>query len=741
MKNISQNEMKIAIKVRPIVLLLIIGLAGLICLTGITAADENYSISYDTNLGSKTSHGNLIPFGLVSDSTMTISTGGSYILDQGTFTNAIIRITATSDVVLFLNGTNITNTPLNSTFRDTSPLQLMTNSNVTLVLMDGSKNSFTCNGMNGSNYYMQSGIFVNPTAKLTIRGQSDNSGELTVNGGYYSAGIGGGPNGNPGKIVIEGGNVTANSYDDIGSTGNGAGIGGGGGNSDKSNSSAEEIIIRGKANVTAVSKGNGAGIGGGGNNNNIAGAGGTIKIYGDATVTAIGEGRGAGIGGGGSNNNTAGAGGAIDIYDNATVTATGLMNGAGIGGGGFGTTGAAGASGNIAISSNPIIVAKSSIGMGIGSGTDRAGVPAAANLITIDSGNVYADKTSPIENQYGDLLGMITVPIKTSGKEIIYKAINGNDDEYNYKATTDKNGNAFIWLPLGNQLIICVNTADTIIEISIKKLIDGLNEIEPSDIIGYITPSNQTVTWNNNAPTSLNPVIFTYAEGDVLVLKAYNSVTLAEIKTPAGAVITYTVDPVATNDYYDYSNDVAFLTASVENEYPGRYALTPQGSTIAFIHSNNANIVNVYYTPQPGSSTGGGGGHGSATVVPGENNTGGSNKSDSNMTPTRLTILCVDEKGSKLFIQSLTTVVGSSEAINAPPLKGYKLLTGETSKNIKMEAGENTITFKYAELLTGQQSDDDRQTGGKWNLSWLIFVLIFIAGITVSFLIGRRSRK
>jgi len=750
MKNLIQNKNKNkkTTGMRPIVLLLIIVFAGLTCLTGMAAAAENYSISYENmDSGEEIDHGTLIPIGITSNSSVTIiSTGGSYILEQGTFTNATIRITATSDVIIFLNGTNITNTPSSNAVRDTSPLQLMTNSNVTLVLTDGSKNSFTCNGMSGSNYNMQSGIFVNPTAKLTVRGQSDNSGKLTANGGHYSAGIGGGPNGHPGKIIIEGGDVTANSYDDRGPLGYGAGIGGGGGSIDKSNSTTEEIIIRGKANVTAISKGNGAGIGGGGNNNNVSSSNKAIKIYGDTTVTATSEGRGAGIGGGGSNNNTSGAGGAIEIYDNAIVTATGLMNGAGIGGGGFNSTsGAAGASGNIAISGNPIIVAKSLIGMGIGSGTDHTGVPAAADLITIDSGNVYADKTSPIENQYGDPLGMITVPIGIPSEELIYKAINGNDDEYDYKATTDENGNAFVWLPLGNQLVIYENTANTIIEISTIKLKDGPNEIEPSDIAGYITPSNQTVTWDNNAPISLNPVIFTYSGGDVLVLKAYNSVTLAEIETSTGAAMTYTTGLVTADDFYDYSNDVAFLTALVDSEYSGQYALTPQGSTIVFIRPNDTNIVNVYYTPQPAPSTGGGGGggHGSATVVPGGNNTNGSNNSSSNATLTRLTILCVDEKGNQLFVQSLTAVVGSSESINAPPLKGYKLLTGETSRNVKIEVGNNTVTFKYAELPADVQQPDDEnhQSGGKRNLVWFIFIPIFIAGITVSFLTGRRNQK
>jgi len=316
------------IKAQSIILLVIL-LAGLVCLTGMASADEEYSISYDTGSAFTANHGAPSPITLADNTPVTISTQGTYILQQGDFSNVTIRITV-PNVILVLNGTNITN-PVTSN-QNTTPLQLMPGSNVTLVLMDDSENSFICKGTSGIDYNRQAGIFVDPTAELTIRGQNDNSGKLTAIGGYFSAGIGGGPNGHPGKITIEGGNITAESNSDTnGGQRNGAGIGAGGGNSSRANDSTNEIIIRGEANVTASGKGNGAGIGGGGSNNNTAGESGTIKIYGNATVTAISENQGAGIGGGGTAGHHAsiltagGAGGIIEIYGNANVTATGSI--------------------------------------------------------------------------------------------------------------------------------------------------------------------------------------------------------------------------------------------------------------------------------------------------------------------------------------------------------------------------------------------------------------------------------
>jgi Formylmethanofuran dehydrogenase subunit C len=759
------------------IMLLVILLAGLICLTGMAAADETYSISYDdANPGENKSHGTPTLISLSNDDVITISTAGPHILQPGTFSNITITITA-PDVILVLNNTSITNPTTNNI--DTSPLRLI-GSNVTLVLMDGSNNSFVCNGTNGGDFNMQAGIFMDLASNLTIRGQNDNTGKLTAIGGAYSAGIGGGPNGNPGKITIEGGNITAESNSNITeSHRNGAGIGNGGGNIHPANTSTEEIIIRGKANVTAISKGNGAGIGGGGSIANIAGTSGPVKIYGDATVTATSEGRGAGIGGGGtagnhatnstaggsggiieiygnanvtatslmygagiggggSNNSTAGAGGTITIKDNANVTATSRQHGAGIGGGGYYTNnGGAGAGGTVTIDGTPIIVVNG-LYMDIGPGSSSTNTnQGTAGQITIDSGNVYAINTTSVENYNSDPLGMITVSTGIPNTLLTYDAIDGSNTPYTYEAITNGNGDAFIWIPLGNQLVIYEDTMNAILEVSMEALATGSNEIEPRAIVGYATPINQTVVWDGASP--LNPITFTYSDEAILTLKAVNLATLNEIEMSGGIAITYD-KTTALNSYYDYSGDIAALTAAVNLEHPGRYALWAHGSTIVNIDSTTK-TVEVYYTLVPGTSTGGGGsGHGSATVVDNNNATGNTTNGSNNTTPTRLTILCVDENGNELFVQSLTTVVGSSEAINAPPLKGYELLTNQASQNVRMETGENTITFRYTPTNDQQPSGENRQNS-RWSLPWYIFVPIFIIGIAASFLIGQKIRK
>ena len=415
----------------------------------------NSSMNYTADLGTQDIHPDPKTIHLSNNTNVTISAGGSYILSKGNFTNITIQITATSDVVLFLDGTNITT---NSASKDTSPLQLASGSNVTLVLMDGSENSFICNGTHAADSNMQSGIYVNPNAKLTIRGQIGNSGKLKAIGGHYSAGIGGGPNGHPGNITIEGGNITAESFTGTGiGLGNGAGIGSGGGNTNPANASDKEIIIRGKANVTASSKENGAGIGGGGHRNNTAGTGGTIKIYGDATVTATSANLGAGIGGGGSINNTAGTGGIIEISGNAKVNATTSQFGAAIGGGGS-NIGTPGASGTITIDGNPIIVAKAtgSNSKDIGPGVRNDAALGAAGNIKITGGNVHADNTSAVTVKNNDTHGNDTlVMVKVTGTRIsgllpnetrTYD-VNGSINNYEYTATTDENGEAYLWLP------------------------------------------------------------------------------------------------------------------------------------------------------------------------------------------------------------------------------------------------------------------------------------------------------
>ena len=151
------------------------------------------------------------------------------------------------------------------------------------------------------------GVEKNNEGNLTIGSKSGN-GELTANGGWGGAGIGGGDQKSGSDITITGGEVTANGGD------YGAGIGGG------HLGSSSNITISG-GEVTANGGKQGAGIGGG-----REGDGSNITITG-GEVTANGGFVAAGIGGGYNSD------GSDITISGGEVRATGGTNGAGIGGG------------------------------------------------------------------------------------------------------------------------------------------------------------------------------------------------------------------------------------------------------------------------------------------------------------------------------------------------------------------------------------------------------------------------
>jgi len=120
--------------------------------------------------------------------------------------------------------------------------------------------------------------------KLTIYGQTENSGKLTVTNSYSNAaGIGGGEGKSCGTLVIHGGTINATGGE------NGAGIGGGSGQGFYG-----QLTIYG-GNVTAHGGLFGAGIGSG--DENSADMAGFITIYG-GKVVAYGGKYAAAIGGG-----------------------------------------------------------------------------------------------------------------------------------------------------------------------------------------------------------------------------------------------------------------------------------------------------------------------------------------------------------------------------------------------------------------------------------------------------------
>ncbi len=202
--------------------------------------------------------------------------------------------------------------------------------------------------------FTHAGLEKNNGGSLTIADE-DKNGKLTVEGGNYGAGIGGGYNGTGSDITISGGEVkaTGGAY--------GAGIGGGWGGS------GSDITISG-GEVKATGGAFGAGIGGGwrGSGSNITISGGEIR--------ATGGSNGAGIGGGG----WGGSGSDIAI-SGGEVNATGGNYGAGIGGG-WGGSGS-----DITISGGEVNATGGYAGAGIGGGCNSAG-----SDIAISGGEVNA---------------------------------------------------------------------------------------------------------------------------------------------------------------------------------------------------------------------------------------------------------------------------------------------------------------------------------------------------------------
>ena len=399
---------------------------------------------------------------------------------------SIVRITEGDEHFLVLNNVNTTTVAgaavLDGNNLYSSPIQIGNNTGwtttnynnsrpveATIHLASGSNNSVVCNGNSGTSGILQSGIAVVQDSKLRITSMAVNPGSLTAKGGSYASGIGGGANCGWGNITIDSGIIDAHAKNLANDQGNGAGIGGGGSNSVAIRGKAGDIMIEGTANVTATSYFAGAGIGSGGTTYaSPIMSGGKVTIKDNAIVNATSRDNGAGIGGGGirrrsNSNNTpatpAGAGGTITILDNAQVTATSVGNGAGIGGGGSGgggitgDAGIAGAGGSIIIDGTPIVVA-SGAQKDMGSGATTDGTIGTDGTITIINGNVYADKnkSSPVKNDKGDVLGRADIHYQREGIQS-YTAI-GTLGPYIYQAKRDAEMGIYIWVPLGNQVVV-----------------------------------------------------------------------------------------------------------------------------------------------------------------------------------------------------------------------------------------------------------------------------------------------
>lgn len=221
---------------------------------------------------------------------------------------------------------------------------------------------------------------------ITAKDETETSGSLRAEGGYYGgAAIGGSDGRATENITIEGyATVKANTlnYD-------AAGIGGGGG------AKGSNITIQGHANVTANGGLSGAGIGGGARGSHCGGDAENITIQDYAKVTATGE-YGAAIGSGSSwDSGKNGDARKIVIRGHATVNAKNNEYGAAIGAAGKGSNASAeviiGTAGATAEEEDVHITATGLNGSAIGNGAIDTNVTIQGHVtIHTASGHNYA---------------------------------------------------------------------------------------------------------------------------------------------------------------------------------------------------------------------------------------------------------------------------------------------------------------------------------------------------------------
>ena len=618
-----------------------------------------------------------------------------------------------------------------------SPIQVGNNSTVTIVLLDGTSNFLECNGQNTNAGIAQAGIYVPSGANLIIRGQEQNTGFLEVKSGRYSAGIGGGVNGKNGNITIDGGNISAstrihisNSNPVLGS-GNGAGIGSGGGNTAGviiQKTYPATITISGKAIVNAVSGENGAGIGGGSSNLGIVdgGSGETIRILGDADVTAESKGNGAGIGSGGTDSGNAENCEEIYISGNATVNASSGKNGAGIGNGGSNgagsSNGKAGTGGLINISGTVNVNATSEgNGAGIGGGGSNSRTPGAggntaifgtAHVTAESKGNGAGIGGGGSDTGSAGAGGTITVKDKTT---II--AISGNANDIGPGTNGILGADGLIQIIGGN--VYAVSASEVTNAPAGTDILNMVNiTASPGEELRYSVLSNSAVSYSYNA----------IADG------AGN----AYIWLPKGSQLVICRD-AQTSD--ELQNEIITLTAGPtpnEIQVPAISGFTAVNANSVFVTWDDGRALDpieflfdeVIVTPPSGGSGGNGSRTGSATIIPStddnKSNDSNNNLNDNNNNSTNalmtsnLTIKCVDKNGKDLFVQSVTVVASTSEKINAPSLRGYKLEKSETQSRMITIAKEDTVvTFKYV----------------KDNSGIIHLILAFLCGFTAMFII------
>ena len=290
----------------------------------------------------------------LNDAETVLNSNGIYKV-AGDQAGKTIKITDNASITLLVENATLS--------AETSPIQVENGATLTLVVADNSTNTITCTATTAdeTNKGMTAGISVPDGATLTVDTPDGGkgNGELTINGGYGGAGIGGGSaaltavrqaSGGKGDAGEKAPDANANSAATTGGAGGDGGDGGEGGCNGADATSAGSVTV--KAGVITANGGEGAaGIGGGyGKDGENGGAGhpgvkgsdgGVRQAYYQAG-SASGDGGygGSGAGGNGGDGGTGGNGGQV-VISGGTVTAVG-NNAAGIGGGKGGNGGTGG---------------------------------------------------------------------------------------------------------------------------------------------------------------------------------------------------------------------------------------------------------------------------------------------------------------------------------------------------------------------------------------------------------------
>jgi len=332
-----------------------------------------------------------------STRTLALDGAGPFTLSGGNAVGGVCVVVPDGTV----NTVALSNLTLRATGSDQCAFALETNACVSLFLA-GTNTLFS--GLN------RAGIEVAAGRSLSItNAPGDGAGALSVTGGSYGAGIGGGNRSAGGTVEIFGGTVTA---------------------------------VGGKRS---------AGIGGGGTDdtNYDGGAGGTVRI-GGGTLVATGNEHGAGIGGGYRR-----TGGTVEI-SGGMVTATGGNNGgAGIGGGWDG------AGGTVEISGGTVFAQSNSGGTDIGPG--NYGVASGSNTFT--GGSIYLanDTIAPAPSNGSDRVWCVTVPGLTPNMPVeIALPAEGLPAYFGVNdLVADNSGKIYLWLPDGDYAFTANSTGYT----------------------------------------------------------------------------------------------------------------------------------------------------------------------------------------------------------------------------------------------------------------------------------------